>query len=93
MAAGGAALAWLPADRCVALVLELLLLADPAATPGQLAASDGGGCSSLGGGSGETVLGWAAVDPFCWSQAGSGGLQAAVAEGPAQVRRRRGTSA
>lgn len=84
VAAGEAHLAWLPADRCVALVLELLLLGGCAATTPacQQAVSDG---SSGSGGGGEAVLCWAAVDPFSWRHLGGGSLQAAVAEGPAQV--------
>lgn len=80
-----ASLAWLPADRHVMLVLELLLHTDP---PPRSRGGPAGGnavpnAAELADAPGTTVLGWTAVAPFTW-QAGS--LQPAVASGQHQVR-------
>ena len=80
-----ASLAWLPADRHVMLVLELLLHTDP--PPSSRGGPAGGNAvpnaAELADAPGTTVLGWTAVAPFTW-QAGS--LQPAVDSGQHQVR-------
>ncbi|KAL4443404.1 hypothetical protein ABPG75_011141 [Micractinium tetrahymenae] len=68
-----APLAWVPTDRRVVLVLELVL------APGSGGSSNGG---EAGLGS-ELVLGWTAVAPFRWHGGGSSSSTvAALAEGP-----------
>lgn len=75
--AGDAPLAWLPCDRHVVVLLELLFAPAP---PGASRSSSTGGCGGDGGL--EAVLGWAAVSPFL---RGGGSAQATLAEGPHQV--------
>lgn len=78
--AGGAHLAWLPADRFVVLVLELVLLqAGSGSAAMRLNQGNGSEVGSIGR---ETVLGWTAVAPFTWPDSSS---EAMLAEGPHQV--------
>ncbi len=78
-----AQLAWLPADRHVMLVLELLLLTDPppSSRPGVPPSIDASS-AELADAPGTTVLGWTAVSPFAWQ---GGSLEPAVACGQHQV--------